>query len=376
MKPLKFNSVICFRLLLGMAVSLALFPSARGDSIGHRLLVLTNNFNITRMNSIHVEPAVDPVNGTQTILQFLKFDYVISDDTGLTSKMTLLESDCDTESPITNEVLPITFTEELVEMAVFGQDAALCTNATVTYDPFKVENSTIWIPEYNDNRVETGGTFAFCSRVDLIDVLSNHSVNFMETIYNVTVDKTSSAGFNLGVSVKRDEAVEEEITGVDYSADIRGFPCDISTFQEQENVTFSQGSLLGLCVESQTAGISVVGWDSLLLERDTISFKAIDDGQAISNNLVVTGERNEGVTSNVLLISSFFGSDGSVAVSGSVVVDLSDRRRLGARSLEENSGTGSFDLDIELESTTSVASSLFPSCASFGLFALVIMFAL
>ena len=134
-------------------------------------------------------------------------------------------------------------------------------------------------------------------------------------------------------------------------------------------------STLGLCVRSNTTGINVAGWDSLSLSRGSISFNPITGGIA-TDGLVVASCVEGQCTSEVLLISDFFSDDGSLDVSGVVILAVNDTRRhlvktksdmtstngnYVDRVLDEDIYRGGFDFSVNVISSTSASATLYPT---------------
>ena len=138
-------------------------------------------------------------------------------------------------------------------------------------------------------------------------------------------------------------------------------------------------SSLGLCVESNTTGIIVAGWQTLTLSRDGFDFRAIENGivpAALSNLVNPDCDSTAGhCVSEVELVALFFGTDGTLTVDGTVVLGFTNstgagsrRRRLAAKIHAEikqskNGATDSSrkleDEDGEDEDTTTTAEGSF-----------------
>jgi hypothetical protein len=256
--------------------------------------------------------------------------------------VTLFESDCVT--PLNDSGLSCRYrvNSRLVALKV------LC-------DQLNIEDSPIWNPTYNDGGAEIGGNFSFCVRAAVIDEVSTYEMDFEETKFTARVDKTTGAGFNLDVEIDRDEVGEEDAGGIDYSGSVRGFQCDVNTFVESDDAV-EQGESLGLCVESKTDGIEVVGWQKLTLSRDGFEFDAIEDG-VIPTGLtnLVDSECNSALgqcISEVELVALFFNTDGSLTVDGTVVVGIKSsgaRRHLVKVQTEITRETNELDISRILD---------------------------
>jgi len=244
----------------------------------------------------------------------------------------------------------------------------------INYDSATVEsNPNIWEGTTNDAGVEIGGVFRFCLRANMFHIATNHGLNFHETNLTGRVDKTVGAGFNITVVIDRNDATNEDVNNVDFDASVVGYQCNVSNFAPN-NDPVSQGSTLGLCVRSNTTGIKVAGWDSLSLSRGSISFNPITGGIA-TDGLVVPSCVEGQCTSEVLLISDFFSDDGSLDVSGAVILAVNDTRRhlvetksdmthivskSVGRELDEDIYRGGFDLSVNVISSTSASATLYP----------------
>ncbi len=127
-------------------------------------------------------------------------------------------------------------------------------------------------------------------------------------------------------------------------------------------------------MRSNTTGIKVVGWDSLKITRPSLVFEAIKDGVPIP--VLVAEACDDGkCTSQVQLVSAFFGSDGELSVDGKVILAVNDTRRhlvadmndvtdisdeAFGRILTDQGPTGGFKLDIDVVSSVSASTTLYP----------------
>merc|ERR1712127_576513 len=281
------------------------------------------DFGITR-----TEEDVRIEKGTDVTQKIIEIDYKLADPRYKdVVNMTMFNNDCLT--PVGSDVLP------------FGNSSVgNIVTLGVTYNPNYVESSDIWNPTLNGAGDEIGGTFIFCARAAVVDVQSGYEMDYNETKFFVDVSKSTGAGFQLSVDIDRDDAGEEDAGDVDHGGSVRGFQCDVDSFSE-DDVAFAQGSSLGLCVESTTTGIIVAGWQTLTLSRDGFDFRAIENGvvpAALSNLVNPDCDSTAGhCVSEVELVALFFGTDGALAVDGTVVLGFTNstgaisRRRLAAK---------------------------------------------
>ena len=100
-----------------------------------------------------------------------------------------------------------------------------------------------------------------------------------------------------------------------------------------------------------------------------IEFPAIVDGSIGTglNNLVTQNcNEDDTCTAQVQLVSGFFTEDGSFNATGTVILGLEGARRqlekatdtYSQRTLEEEGGSGTFEISIEMDSPVSAASSM------------------
>jgi len=268
-----------------------------------------------------------------------------------TPEFSILKEDCKTASDINVNVTG--------PLSVIGTEHTKYSFPAL--DPLVVLSSSMW----NDTS-NTAGEFKFCALLMLST--AGYKINFYETIYTLTVNKT--VGFNIvDVEVKRTVPSTEE-KQLDYNVVAEAYQCenDGSAITDPESLVKYNGDVLTICVKLDDSDFEVTNIESLRVNQ--ITGIEGDDGESldyvidgIPNVLARTNSLNidgvEVVQARLQLIVAFFPPENilPLEVSGKVAFNLQTSRRiLGSqnwpttRMLEDGKPTteGSFDLIVDV----------------------------
>ena len=213
------------------------------------------------------------------------------------------------------------------------------------------ENSDI----YSFDTVSMMGTLSFCVKFSLENLMApGVSINFLETIMNVTIDMKQ--GFSVvNIHTNRDDASETNRNAtVDYY--VEAYQCDTDTGTALEDPEpLSQGSELSICIKTNGTDVGLTDIKQLNLKQDGgESINAILD--STGNGLTDWSCEAQMCSARTMLVSSFFAkeSPNNVNVTGVVIMSFGSRRQLvqiaPTRSLESSSkNAADFQLELLLD---------------------------
>lgn len=233
---------------------------------------------------------------------------------------------------------------------------------------------------------ENGGFITLCIRTDIFLTDDKKvSMNFIEKKVNITVDlKSGSVSVKEGVDTNRDEAATEKDISFDYSIYLETYECDTNKAGDKtaNAVTYEQGSVLNICIQSTNSEIiEVESITNMLIEQDVDTdgknFMYISNGNYNDDITYVDCDTNSSPNiciSELNLLAMFFeeANPPDLKISGSVSITVasgeprllrgvelllepSDKGR--ALETREEPETGRFDLTVDLGSSTMASTS-------------------
>jgi len=230
------------------------------------------------------------------------------------------------------------------------------------------------------------GTVEYCVVMYLMSSVGNLRVNFVETVFTVSIDLT--AGFVIE-NVQVEKKVKDT-ANKDLAYEVDAFECTADKTRISSAETRNQGSIINVCVtplsDAQSAGIKMRSIDSFIWGRNEFANKptaspvnqpAIVSG-AESTNLLTSYDSSACRGQDIcqftsILFADFYKESGSVNGSGTAILQFGDAtsRRLrgdGDRILQEANGDGEtadFDLSFVVNPTLAEDNSAGSMLATF-----------
>jgi len=148
----------------------------------------------------------------------------------------VLHEDCDSSNPV-NGALGVL--GEIVEGIDNGFKSV---NTTFAIDATEIESSSVWTSSTD------GGTIDCCVVLSLyLDTEKTILMHFLETVFEIQVDKTSDFEIIQVDTVRTGPTVEKQ--EIDFGEQLKAFICDGSYNELDSGTTFSQGNILEICVQ-------------------------------------------------------------------------------------------------------------------------------
>lgn len=260
----------------------------------------------------------------------------------------LYEVDCTT--PVNSSVIGLSDSLELVTSSL----GILSVDLDVNQARIKSNGNGVWSDDGRE--VPLTGNIQFCVRVDLIESESNLSVNFDETIFNITIDMTK--GFEvIDIATDRDVATNRT-EDADINVFVEAYQCDPDNLSPV-STTMRQGSILSVCIKTNSSNYYVGTITSFNMTQENSSpvvTEPIDDG-TVNDLTSLDCSKAPGVCIiRTQMISSYFrtANPGDLNGIGTAVLGFgsppSSRRLL----QEQVDTTSSFGVQVPLESSIEV----------------------
>jgi len=263
--------------------------------------------------------------------------------------ITIFENDCETKADVSAITYAVDDTEE----------AGTYKNLTikVDIDQANITGSSYWNYTSTDNST---GTIKFCLRLDLVldDGTTTESVHFYETV--ATIDIDMKAGFSVSdVGTNRDKATaKNETTKLNYT--VSAYQCDPIDLDTKIDIALSQGSVLSLCIKTNSTADVYVGtiYELNLTQTGTnANTQPIKDG-AVNELTSLNCETGTCLIKTQMLAQFFALESPNLVVSADGIAVLAfgtSGRRLGnVRLLETGDDDESTDFNLQVALQPSV----------------------
>ena len=254
-----------------------------------------------------------------------------------------------------------------------------------------INRTDYWTPYADGTRggwveVCTETYLSFKDRNDLNNGAADTKVDFKNNILNISVSLTANYEVD-NVSAQREEATQGDVN-TDYSEFIIAYECDAASPDDTiSSTTYNQGDEITICVTDKSEEI---------VQVEEFVDLVVAQGGTNDYNFIINGQWNPDITTPVCVVSStssrricyatiralarFFSAEtpSDLTIRGSVNVRRDGRRVRqilrsalpttendneedvlygSSRRVQEDPGSGEFDLKVDLESTDNSASS-------------------
>eukprot|EP00586_Coscinodiscus_wailesii_P010118 CAMPEP_0172493940 /NCGR_PEP_ID=MMETSP1066-20121228/32826_1 /TAXON_ID=671091 /ORGANISM="Coscinodiscus wailesii, Strain CCMP2513" /LENGTH=375 /DNA_ID=CAMNT_0013264441 /DNA_START=45 /DNA_END=1172 /DNA_ORIENTATION=- len=313
------------------------------------------SFLVERIGSPEILPSDGPIAK-------LRMSYNMSDEY---SGVIVAKDDCSSDLP--EGIMDIS----LVSVVYEGNETFSNITIDVCLNTSAITGSEIYRELDNGD-----GNFAFCVRGEQYvlpddNITNSMTVNFEETVYNLTIDTDGDFSFDVDLARESAEEVDETMSFDEY---LKVVQCDENRVELTSPEALTQGSILNVCATSRDATIVLV--DQIMELKLTQGgggneFIAIDNGAETLKSLVISDGTDcvDGVCMvQMILVSKFFAEDEpeDLTLTGSVKLSIpapsATRRYLevsrSERGLEATES--GFEMNIEVKSEPQTDSSSVP----------------
>jgi len=258
----------------------------------------------------------------------------------------------------------------LAKSGISSSDANVASSGQfVQYDTLIKINHTAFITNdtYWTNVSDTLGYMEICVLTELYldGIEPKETVNFLSNLINITYD--TDGNFEVSnINVTRTGPEESEVS-VDYSTYLVAYQCTPDNLSVESTQTYSQGSVLVVCVKGDGNIVTVESIKQLSVNQGSSpAFEYISDTNGYNAAIVSTDcqdvDSNPICSAQLRLLGRFFSSDNpdNLRVTGSVTMSFpsNSERHLShrqyndlkkSRYLQDVSDSGTFNVEAELE---------------------------